>query len=268
MAKLQDSFAVLLEDLKSSWYFRIWATIWFICAVTVFASVIVLGAKATASSDDKSWTVWIEEKNSQYFPVFLFALGSEEQGVFHSASCVGNGKELPPDSCSTTGSCYSFEGSFIKATQDENAIMCTLNATFAAGQNEAITFSIDGEDSDSSNQGFVSFAPNNDAWILLTKNVKDPSGGDDSDVWTAQLSYRSTLSTPGTYIVYIKFATFDVYHYEETTLYDRWSSVCDIGGFAFFMYILHTMFMATVNVFLDNDSHWLGGSAKKEYQNF
>jgi len=135
------------------------------------------------------------------------------------------------------------------------------------GSDEVMLFSIldNYADADSVTGINVPFAPNNHAWIMITKNEKKGSGDDSINLWTTRLEYQSTLKTDGYYGVSVIFETFDVYHYEETTLYDRWESVSDIGGFAFFMYILHAMFMSSINIFLENDSVYLG-APKKEYQ--
>jgi hypothetical protein len=69
--------------------------------------------------------------------------------------------------------------------------------------------------------------------------------------------YQSTVSFPGYYVVSTIIESFGVEHLEQRSLYNGWMAMGDVGGFAFFLLILHTIVMLGVGVFLANDSKFL-----------
>lgn len=52
-------------------------------------------------------------------------------------------------------------------------------------------------------------------------------------------------------------------HIVEYDSYNGWMALGDIGGFAFFMMILHTMVMMCIGVCFNNDSQFLGGRGQE-----
>jgi len=114
-------------------------------------------------------------------------------------------------------------------------------------------------------------APRNSpgAWVLLKKAYIKPTGSINSDlagpdgipVWEKSELYHSTVSTPGHYVVRTIISSFRVDHYEQTDSYNGWQAIGGIGGFAFWMVILHTIATIVVGFILSNESKFLAGSS-------
>jgi hypothetical protein len=61
------------------------------------------------------------------------------------------------------------------------------------------------------------------------------------------------------YIV-IGMGSFDVRYIREVDTFNGWQSVGAIGGFVFFLVLLHSVFMFLVGFCLENNSKFLGHS--------
>jgi hypothetical protein len=64
-------------------------------------------------------------------------------------------------------------------------------------------------------------------------------------------------------VVSVIIESFGVEHYEQRSVYNGWMAMGDVGGFAFFLLILHTIVMLGVGVFLANDSRFLHSSGQE-----
>jgi len=116
------------------------------------------------------------------------------------------------------------------------------------------------------------------AWVLLRKAVynTDQLTGHDStgvDFWHRDLVYHSTATTLGHYSITTMISSFRVEHFEVADTYNGWMAVGDIGGFVFWMVVLHTFAMIMVGLAFPNDSGFLqnktsvqntGGSVQNE----
>jgi len=49
-----------------------------------------------------------------------------------------------------------------------------------------------------------------------------------------------------------------VFYYEKTEWYTGWMAAADIGGFAFFLYIIHWIVVTFLGIFLQRTSKFLG----------
>jgi len=90
----------------------------------------------------------------------------------------------------------------------------------------------------------------------MSRELAGPSG---IPVWEKSQIYHSTVSTPGYYSVRTSISSFRVNHYEQTDSYNGWMAVGGIGGFAFWMVILHTIVIAVVGFVFSNESKFLNG---------
>jgi len=72
--------------------------------------------------------------------------------------------------------------------------------------------------------------------------------------------YQSSMSQKNYYMVSIILNGFVVSNFAEVNRYNGWKSIGDVGGFIFFLVILHTMAMIVAGLFLDNKSYFLSPS--------
>jgi hypothetical protein len=114
-------------------------------------------------------------------------------------------------------------------------------------------------------------APNNNAWVLLTKRFWVEPSGNTIEEWERDLLYHSTQSSPGNYTVLLVIDDFTVATVlSRENYYTGFMAVGDIGGTAFFLVLVHTIAMMLVGCVIPNDSVFLNGSAsgsqKVQYQ--
>jgi len=112
------------------------------------------------------------------------------------------------------------------------------------------------------------------AWVSLRKihvtpltNAFYTSSSNDEVVWEKSYLYHTTERNFTNYYFYVDTAisTFRVMHFEQTNSYNGWMAVGGMGGFAFFMVVLHTAVMIIIGFFFSNESRFLlGGGSKAE----
>jgi len=254
--------ALIIEDLRSSWYFRFWAFSWLFCAVIVFAALIILGKRSTEESQEESWKMSIESADAITYPNFLFQTSVDElQNSIEYIACSFNGSAVPCTSCGNgvpMSKCVSIEASNFQATIESNLLSCKINITSPNNSNKLLGFrTLPYGDSIGLYDTWIH--PDNNAWILLTKSTTQSEGQSESDIWDIRLLYHTTVVENNFFEVSVRMDQFSVYHYFQENTYDRWLSVADIGGFAYFMYMMHTIFMWLIGTFLENDSKYLHG---------
>lgn len=101
--------------------------------------------------------------------------------------------------------------------------------------------------------------------LLLTSSSFFFSG----NLWTPDVSYFTPdISSvvngdhrETTFRVVVGIRNFFVQHTQEVDTFNGWQSVGSIGGFIFFLVILHNILMFLVGFCLANDSKFLGGGA-------
>lgn len=109
----------------------------------------------------------------------------------------------------------------------------------------------------------VWIAPNNNAWVMIEKAVVKYKGKPPATEWGRDLLYHSTESTVfGQYNIATILGTFRVAHLEQQDSYNGWMALGGIGGFAYFLIILHTIIMIAVGIVFTNDSKFLLGSGE------
>jgi len=229
--------------------------------------MIVLGGRATSYGHEGGWRTWIQNVDEYNFPDFNFRFAHDEAGAtFTSLVCQFNDTKgvispahiEPCPGVKPDTSCRTVRASHFKVGHHDNNLACQV-VTNNPQQDQVLGFEI-------FNNAEFGFAwswltPNENTWVLLTPTVIKTKSHGSQTKWRREVVYHTTVTNKNSYKVNVKFNDFHVMHFIEEDLYDRWMSVGDIGGFAFFLYILHTAFMFIVGFVLDNDSKFLTGGA-------
>jgi len=262
-----EKLKAVISDLLSSWYFRLWllfATVCFVIGITAFFEISV---SSTEYDLEQNVHIWTEKPSSMNFPPFHFRLLQSEPITFVTNSsainCVHAGQTVPWTSCADNipqEKCRAVGvGQLVSAKNGnfrDEAIFCDMMTTTADYRqfDVLMAFQIVGE-------GFETawFGPNNHTWITLEKFVyHDTKNNRKFDGWNKQLTYHSTAWTQGRYRVAIMIGNFVVVNMalDNTNIHEM-VAVADIGGFAYFMIIMHTLAMTVIGLFFVNDSKYL-----------
>jgi len=270
-ARLATQARLFGDDLKTSWYFRIWFFLWLFCAVFVFAILIVDGRRSDKAKQHEKWGFFVESAKSIEYPSFAFRTANDEKAnQIGSVLCSLDGLLINTQVCADgapRAACVQFNMAGDYATREKNSLICslTLNATY--DPDKMIAFEIL-KPANEFGIAWTWIRPTANAWVLLTKNVITNENHETKDYWGRQLVYHSSVYTNTTFQISILMDTFNVFHWVEADWYNGWMAVGDIGGFAFFLLIIHTIIMWFVAICFENNSRWLHqteGSAA-EYQ--
>jgi len=270
-----ENVKAIVDDLKGSWYFRVWGLLWVVCAVTVFAALIVFGSRSTLMTKEKDTRFWIENATSIDFPTFHIRLHEDDASngftiaykrcwhdgqLMQTKTCDWNGHSLPLDTCfAVVGGARVFNE--WNKRYNESRIYCEVNTTGGhEGENTMLAYSI--EDNNQASYGGILYhtawiAPNEHAWVTLYKSIIKGHKNPEIVEWEKRVSYHSDVKIENHYIISTVINTFRVPHIETRDGYTPFMGVADAGGFAFFTVILHTIFMAIFGICLNNDSTFL-----------
>jgi len=290
MTYFTKQVGLLVQDLKTSWYFRIWLLLWIVCAVVSFAAFILFIEAGHRTPEHNDQRVFFTNETSINFPPFQFIDPMDSPFLeFNesSVSCQWNNLFVPFASCipqgyTSTADCAEplltiirpSSGSVVVASQPDNsasqAIVCWVNVTLnnAARVNAYLGYQRLGNNiAPYWLQGY-SYSQ-----ILLTPQIQDGVM-----VWESSMSYLGQvawpegdihLQTSAFFWVEIVINNFQILNYENVPndLSSKgWSMGAQIGGFAFFTYIIHWLAMILVAVFLDNNSKLLGSREQDGFQ--
>jgi len=286
MGQLFENLRHILDDFKTSWYFRIWAALWFVCALVAFIGMIELSVRSNEAGKEKDWNYWVENATSLEFPNFRFFFnhrGESTESFVGKASCHHLGVPLVTGNCKgevDTTKCFTVASSgitvqnHIDSHEADETIYCSFNSTgFNDTINQLVGWELDFTHPNlgSRYHNILWLAPRNPpgVWVLLRKAFIQPEGSMSSElagpsgipIWEKSQVYHSTVSTPGHYVVRTTISSFRVNHYEQTNSYNGWMAVGGIGGFAFWMVILHTIVIAVVGFVFSNESRFLNGDS-------
>jgi len=272
MGETMGNFRVIMEDLKTSWYFRIWGVLWLICGIMVLVALGVLGGRSQSAKKESTQRIWVENATELGFPAFQFLFTGTEQEKILNVFCEHSGMMMTTSSCGggqSTDKCVmvNTEGVTAKNTGDTMAIyrsiFCLINTTLPVnpGNKDLImAVKFDGPNYGPASFSFVEVAPNGDAWILV-EQIMIKENGKEQGGWERNLVYHSTISQPGKYAISVIINSFRVLHIENFTWFSGWMATGDVGGFAYFLLILHTTIMIFVGLACVNDSKFLKGDA-------
>jgi len=262
-------FSRIRDDLKVSWYFRIWFGLWIICFLMGW---VVLGMFSTFSSeaDEHDYIQkWEESVNEIVFPDFhiRFKL-SPGQAVLYSNCTINSGQTVVPTQmgiCIYNDSCLHVqnEKNNIKACATwsnacDNRLVCNLTLTnVSTFVDQLVAWELDDTDEQATGDNSYSslwIANNNNAWVMLTKEYDV----EDDEEWERSLLYHSTKAIDNQWIITTLINSFDVIHEStEDSFYNGWVAVADIGGFFFFLYLLHSVVMILFGFCLPKNSTFL-----------
>jgi len=268
----------ILHDLRHSWYFRFWGILWAVCAVIVFAILIVLAKTANQTFQQQDVRIWGENLTSIPYPSFHFRIGYRNLNeTFSSLTCAQHHVPLTNRLCAgqtnlnSMQTCIAVNSENFTAVQNNsnfgeyfgNSIRCNISTNGNVG-NLLIAFEI--EDNNTVAVGPNSYAaawiaPNQHAWVQLDKSIFTNASGLNTNQWYRNVIYHSTISVIGQYNVSVDLGSFWVNHIEQSDIYNGFMSMGDVGGFAFFMLIIHAVLMMILGICFANTSEFLGGKS-------
>jgi len=282
MGELFANLRLIQQDVKDSWYFRIWVFLWVIFFVVIFVALVSLSARSDAAGKQRQILFWVENASYVEFPRFhirfdTYDPASANETFMGSPECKLGPFSLLIQDCKGmkgTSRCFAVDTSKLFAKSDnvdlnQQRITCTIITTgFSATSNNLLAWELE-EDRPFGDNSYASMwfnakdAPG--AWIMLRKaflssDTDEIDYGNDAvqhPVWERSLVYHTSVSTPGTYVVSTVIETFRVEHYSRVDSYNGWMAVGEIGGFAYFMIFLHTILMITFGFCFDNTSKFL-----------
>jgi len=260
MGQFSENFDKIIRDLKESNYFRIWLLIWLACFVIFFVAFGVLAERSRIAATIGSQTTSVQHEDKIHFPRFHI-----RHQASPSVACFFENLHVPTRKCTENDpTCITvLADTFIAVDQRYNyttrRILCNVTtANPGVGVDGLLAWELEQASNWGPNMGAsLWIAPNEAAWILLTKDIVHGTGGR-AERWERYLLYHSTLSHPASYQITVLIDSFDV---DIITLHDNpytgWMALGDMGGVAFFLLILHTIVMIVVGVFFTNSSSFL-----------
>jgi len=274
MGQTTQTAGKIVQDVTNSWYFRVYGALWVVCAIVVFAALIVLTQRSNTAAQEDDVRFWFETANQIYFPRFHFRFDGNETVL--QSYCWQSGVTVQTTPCQPwhghvfpDNQCFAVAADSLYATNTQNdpneneRVYCNFTTSGNDSGNTLVAWEVEGDTARIGlNSHFSTWiAPNNAAWVMLGKNIiTTPSG--DMTGWSKSLIYHSTLAVPGFYSVATIIGSFQVGHIIPSDTYNGWMSIGQIGGFAFFLVILHSIVMIIIGIFMTNDSKLLNESAQ------
>jgi len=273
-----------VDDMKHSWYFRIWSFLWLVCAIVCFAAFVVLVKASDNAQQNPGFRAWTEFPNTLPFPNFYIHLQWQEQNdQMTNISCeygypnptvlqLGDcGFNLPRTECvmviaNTTMAVYPQNNNSNFFHHGSEAIYCLI-ATAGVSNNTVLGLGIQ----EDRTPLYLQTGTFSDVRISQ-ENVKFKR--EDHIRYNAVSGIASTYlpGQPETkYGFALRYQNFMVTYFEEADLFNGWMGLGAIGGFFFFLWFLHAFIMGIIGCFLPNTSKFLGGAAStnaKGYNNF
>jgi len=273
MAKVQE----IVEDLKNSWYFRFWAVLWFTFLILGFVALGILANRSVQTTTQKDSKIWYQSSASLYLPRFHFhtALppwsGNE---IITNISCTYQNNQLQVGPCKpfngVTPSIYNCVAVYADQVEVFNTgqqreyhdfgVGCNITTTGTIDQvGTMIAFGIEGSNN------YISFDdPHAPLWIFstnlaiieLNRQLMKISGVMGT-FWDRQIFYFNDAWTTGSYQVYVTIDGFGYFRFDTQNLYSGWRSTSDVGGFAYFLVVIHTAVMIILGICFANNSTFL-----------
>jgi len=282
MGQVSSNFRFIIEDIKRSWYFRVWSFLWIFSVVFTFAVLILLGQTSTRAQMEPTFSFWRENVTTMNFPRFRFfspsLIISGEVRCLHNGNTLStvacaprhNGKQIPMNHCQAIEAggevAENKHGAF-----NQRVISCFFDTLNSSNVNHLVSFELEGTHVAhyGANSHFnLWVGPNNNTWVMLDKSYITYQGRPTLEEWERELVYHSTVWHPGKYVVSVIINRFFVTHGEQGQKYDPWRAIGEIGGFAYFLFLLHAMMMMLVGICFNNDAKILTGGESGGYSEF
>jgi len=268
----------IIDDLRESWYFRVWAFVWLLLALVVFSGLIILSQESNRAKQENDIVLWVQNETQINFPRFHVRLDHRGNEVFQPGYpiCTFGNQTINTAQCQPwfgfqppQNQCVALETDKITAFNDwkrgDQRIQCEA-ITDGEGYNGNMMMAFEFEGQHVYSFGALAyastwFAPNDMAWILLQKNMlQQTKNHPNVQLWESNLLYHSTVSQPNVYNFTTIMSSFLVRYYQPRNTYNGWMAVGSIGGVGFFMVCLHTLFMILIGFILANTSSFLSNS--------
>jgi len=277
MANTKLKITQIMEDIKNSWYFRFWLLFWIPCGLMAFVALIILGNISRQNQHHEDTKIWWENASEVYYPRFHFRL-PENEGSIAGVNCVYDGTQtLSHSTCQSwrglnmdISQCVALDSqgfgvqNSMKDSPWQETIQCNVTAVSPTNTSLLLAWEIEdySTNADVGGNSYASIwiAPTTNAHVGLSKSVTT-FDHKPLNLWFRNLVYHSTVSEYGTYTVTIEMMSFGIFHYDKMNMYNPWRAVGDIGGFAFFVTLLHIAMMLIVGVCLSNTSTFLSQSS-------
>jgi len=269
-----DQIKVILHDIKDSWYFRFWATAWIGFAILGFVCFLILvGFSRRAAYEDDS-RIWFQDEQQIYYPRFHFRCSTLE--TILSINCTLNNQTVTTTYCQESGGvlpnidhCVAVNSDklmVINRHEDDfhphQRIVCEIltNGTNLGNSLIAWELEIQGNEGVYGVNVYTTpwIYPTARAWVMLEQaQIQQVGQSSPQTSWNRNLLYHSTVSVPGQYHVDTMISSFHIMHVVASDSYNGWNAMGDIGGFAFFMVIVHTFVSILIGLCFVNNSEWL-----------
>jgi len=274
MAYTLDQIKVILHDIKESWYFRIWATAWIGFAILAFVCFLILvGWSRRAAYEDDS-RIWFTDEQQIYYPRFHFRCGPLE--TILSVTCDQNNETVTTTYCQESGGVLPSIEHCVAVNSDTRMVVnqhdddihrhqrleCVVLTNGTQNGNSLIAWELEikGNEGVYGTNVYTSpwIYPTERAWVMLEEAIIQQAGQPAPQTsWNRNLLYHSTVSVPGQYKVATMISSFHIMHVVAADSYDGWNAMGDIGGFAFFMVMVHTCVAILIGLCFVNNSEWL-----------
>jgi len=277
MGELLIQVHKVIRDLRSSWYFRVWALLWVICLIMGFVALGILGQKSEASMKYPTMNTWIENATSLTFPRFhIRTQGSEtikrlecsrNNVVIQNLACdLPQG--VPLGSVAASNNCIAVHSDTIEVTNNPNSplgdvmIYCSLT-TEGSNPGSLVVWGLEGQNVGPFGPNAFSgiyIGPNNNSWVVLEKRtVHESVHLPRQTQWSRSLIYHTNGQVPGFYGITTIMGSFYVQHMEPDDVFDGWKAFGNIGGFIFMLVVVHTIVMLLVGIVFENRSEFIKG---------
>eukprot|EP01117_Protostelium_nocturnum_P005525 TRINITY_DN1995_c0_g1_i1.p1 TRINITY_DN1995_c0_g1~~TRINITY_DN1995_c0_g1_i1.p1 ORF type:complete len:295 (+),score=84.37 TRINITY_DN1995_c0_g1_i1:220-1104(+) len=288
------NLAALIEDLKNSWYFRIWFLLWIGAVIAGFGAMIFYGDYATKIGNEKTIRDYTYDRSQQNLPDIEFRLhwNHTETYTIENVQCYPASwgyqffypmkLQVPVTECDKSqnfvpGACRLVKASGLTVYNTSMGIFCSLVAQEKPGTpslndtTRVVGLSIPAE---RWHRNYVTWAIGGHELVAvrLRTHLWDTKGG---------ITYDKTDSViPPTYDPvnapalnefqwFVHFEDLNELHtVTDQDEYPRMLSAADIGGFAFLLYILHTIVMFFVGFVLVNNSTFLNGETNSNRSSY
>jgi len=215
MGALVENAKLIIDDLKSSWYFRLWCVFWVVCTLTVFSSLIILGKRTTKDTEHHELHMWLENASSITFPRFhirIHSLDDSQGQVFTSKTCQHNKNLIQTQACPpfrgttppATNKCFSVLADGVTAKNvwgdfytGDTFIECDI--TTSGEEPDGNNFLVWAEEDPNAfnfggvNSGTAFVGPDADAWVVIEKEVLDTHEHGEVTIW--HKSWSTTAAT-------------------------------------------------------------------------
>jgi len=273
----EGNLRLIIDDFKTSWYFRVWVLLWVVCAIISFVALGILSHSSSENQLKPGWRIWIDEPGQLNYPDFYFSLlpGENISVSISSQNCYNQNHSIsiPITGCDGAvglSECFVMQSSSIVSKYTEAArtfpfwagshIFCDINITVENPTADDTMLAVGVYNTDRIFPKFI--FPGTVAEIRIEEEVIQPKGQSGMVRHRLEQNYESDRNSHAAFTVFFRFAHWRVMHFEETNLFNGWMGVGEIGGFVFFLYLLHTITMAIIGICLPNTSKFLGGNTE------